>query len=53
MLLVFAKPLLDRVEDPPTAKRLQGILNIAVEVWNLPLYEKAKACKRVGISKRS
>jgi hypothetical protein len=36
------KPLLDQVEDPPTAKTLQGIMNIAVVVWNLPLYEKAK-----------
>lgn len=41
-LLAFAKPLLDQVEDPPTAKTLQGILNIAVVIWNLPLYEKAK-----------
>lgn len=41
-LLAFAKPLLDQVEDPPTAKTLQGILNIAVVAWNLPLYEKAK-----------
>lgn len=41
-LLAFARPLLDQVEDPPTAKTLQGILNIAVVVWNLPLYEKAK-----------
>ncbi len=41
-LLAFAKPLLDQVEDPPTAKTLQGILNIAVVVWNLPLYDKAK-----------
>lgn len=41
-LLAFAKPLLDQVEDPPTATTLQGILNIAVVVWNLPLHEKAK-----------
>jgi hypothetical protein len=41
-LLAFAKPLLDQVEDPPTAKTLQGILNIAVVVWNLPLYERAR-----------
>jgi len=41
-LLAFAKPLLDQVEDPPTAKTLQGVLNIAIVVWNLPLYEKAK-----------
>jgi hypothetical protein len=41
-LLAFAKPLLDQVEDPPTAKSLQNVLNIAVVVWNLPLYEKAK-----------
>jgi hypothetical protein len=41
-LLEFAKPLLEQVEDPPTAKTLQSILNIAVVVWNLPLYEKAK-----------
>jgi hypothetical protein len=41
-LLAFAKPLLDQVEDPPTAKALQGILYIAVVVWNLPLYEKAQ-----------
>jgi hypothetical protein len=41
-LLAFAKPLLDQVEDPPTAKTLQGILNIAMVVWNLPLYEQAK-----------
>jgi hypothetical protein len=40
-LLAFAKPVLDEVEDPPTAKTLQGILT-AVVVWNLPLYEKAK-----------
>jgi hypothetical protein len=41
-LLAFARPLLDQVEDPPSAKTLQGILNIAIVVWNLPLYEKAK-----------
>lgn len=41
-LLAFAKPLLDQVEDPPTATTLQGILNIAIVAWNLPLYEKAK-----------
>lgn len=41
-LLAFAKPLLDQVQDPPTAKSLQSVLNIAVVVWNLPLYEKAK-----------
>jgi len=41
-LLPFAKPLLAQVEDPPTAKTLQGILNIAVVVWNLALYKKAK-----------
>jgi hypothetical protein len=41
-LLAFAKPLLDQVEDPPTAKSLQNVLNIAVVVWNLPLYEEAK-----------
>ncbi len=41
-LLAFAKPLLDQVDEPPTAKSLQNVLNIAVVVWNLPLYEKAK-----------
>ncbi len=41
-LLAFAKPLLDQVDDPPTATSLQNVLNIAVVVWNLPLYEKAK-----------
>jgi hypothetical protein len=41
-LPAFAKPPLDQVEDPPTAKSLQNVLNIAVVVWNLPLYEKAK-----------
>lgn len=41
-LLAFAKPLLDQVEEPPTATTLQGILNIAIVVWNLPLYERAK-----------
>jgi len=41
-ILTFAKPLLDQVEAPPTAKTLQGILNIAIVVWNLPLYEKSK-----------
>jgi hypothetical protein len=41
-LLAFAKPLLDQVEDPPTATTLQNVLNIAMVVWNLPLYEKAK-----------
>src|SRR5438045_4552948 len=41
-LLAFAKPLLVQVEHPPTAKSVQNVLNIAVVVWNLPLYEKAK-----------
>ncbi|MEI9942214.1 MAG: hypothetical protein WDO69_33780 [Pseudomonadota bacterium] len=41
-LLAFAKPLLDQIEDPPTAKSLQNMLHIAVVVWNLPIYEKAK-----------
>lgn len=31
-LLAFAKPLLDQVEEPPTATTLQGILNIAIVV---------------------
>src|SRR5688500_9182528 len=41
-LLARAKPLLDPVEDPPTAQTLQGSLSIAVVVWTLPLYEKAR-----------
>jgi hypothetical protein len=41
-LLTFAKPLLEHLEEPPTAKTLQGILNIAIVVWNLPVYEEAK-----------
>ena len=41
-LLAFAKPLLDQLPDPPTAKSLQGVMNIAVVIWNLHVYEKAK-----------
>lgn len=41
-LLAFAKPLLAQIEDPPTVKSLQAIMNIAVVVWNLHVYEKTK-----------
>lgn len=41
-LLAFAKPLLDQLPNPPMAKSLQGVMNIASLVWNIPLYERAR-----------
>ena len=41
-LLAFAKPLLDQLPEPPTAKGLQGVLNIASVVWNLRVYDQAQ-----------
>lgn len=52
-LLAFAKPLLDQLPEPPTAKGLQGVLNIASVVWNLRVYDQAQhpnaAALRAGL----